>query len=572
MNGGELAAESLKAHGVKFLFTLIGGHISPIIVAAKKQGIRVIDVRHEVTAVFAADAVSRLSGVPGVAAVTAGPGLTNTITAVKNASLAQSPLVLIGGATATILKNRGSLQDIDQKALLAPHVKWLGSARHVADIPRLISEAFFQASSRVPGPVFLELPVDLLYDYEIVHSWYLESAGKSNNVMSRLRRAYLNWYVNRRFRGTPNKPFVKQSDLPGHSPASVERTAEALRASKKPVLLLGSQAMLMPARAKELAKAVKALGIPVFLAGMGRGLLGADEPLQFRHKRSQALKEADLILIAGLPVDFRLNYGFQLNRKARHIAVNRSKEDLFKNKRPDAAIHGDPCTFLIDLSQHISRPNISAWIETLSEREKARDKEIRSMAAKRGKSVNPVDFAGRFDAALGDQSILVVDGGDFVATAAYVVRPRGPLSWLDPGLFGTLGVGAGFALGAKLVFPQSDVWILYGDGSCGFSLMEYDTFVRHGIGVMSVVGNDACWTQIHRDQAEILKDSTACMLLPTDYQRVVEALGAKGILVKKPAALSAAFAAARAASRKKIPVLINVHIDRSEFRKGSISM
>lgn len=572
MNGGELAAESLKAHGVKFLFTLIGGHISPIIVAAKKQGIRVIDVRHEVTAVFAADAVSRLSGVPGVAAVTAGPGLTNTITAVKNASLAQSPLVLIGGATATILKNRGSLQDIDQKALLAPHVKWLGSARHVADIPRLISEAFFQASSGVPGPVFLELPVDLLYDYEIVHSWYLESAGKSNNVMSRLRRAYLNWYVNRRFRGTPNKPFVKQSDLPGHSPASVERTAEALRASKKPVLLLGSQAMLMPARAKELAKAVKALGIPVFLAGMGRGLLGADEPLQFRHKRSQALKEADLILIAGLPVDFRLNYGFQLNRKARHIAVNRSKEDLFKNKRPDAAIHGDPCTFLIDLSQHISRPNISAWIETLSEREKARDKEIRSMAAKRGKSVNPVDFAGRFDAALGDQSILVVDGGDFVATAAYVVRPRGPLSWLDPGLFGTLGVGAGFALGAKLVFPQSDVWILYGDGSCGFSLMEYDTFVRHGIGVMSVVGNDACWTQIHRDQAEILKDSTACMLLPTDYQRVVEALGAKGILVKKPAALSAAFAAARAASRKKMPVLINVHIDRSEFRKGSISM
>lgn len=572
MNGGELAAECLKVHGVKFLFTLIGGHISPVIVAAAKRGIRVVDVRHEVNAVFAADAVSRITGTPGAAAVTAGPGLTNTITAVKNASLAQSPLVLIGGATATILKNRGSLQDIDQQALLSPHVKWMGSARRVSDIPRLIAEAFYRASSGVPGPVFVELPVDLLYDYEVVHSWYLESAGKSNNVAAKLRRAYLNWYVNRRFKGTPPAPFRKEPLVPSHSPAEIERASAAIRQSKKPLLVLGSQCMLQPERAKELAQAVRSLGIPVFLAGMARGLLGPQEALQFRHKRSQALKEADLILIAGLPVDFRLNYGFQLNRRAYHIAVNRSKSDLKKNKRPNLPVYADPCGFLIDLAARAGRSETSEWAAVLRQRENERDREIETMARERGKAVNPIELAKRFDETLRDNSILVVDGGDFVATAAYVVRPRGPLSWLDPGLFGTLGVGAGFALGAKLASPESDVWILYGDGSAAFSLMEYDTFARHKAGVMAVIGNDACWSQIERDQSAILKDNTACVLRHTDYHRVVEALGGKGILVKKPAGLARAFASARAFSRKGIPVLINAHIDRSEFRKGSISM
>jgi thiamine pyrophosphate-dependent acetolactate synthase large subunit-like protein len=478
----------------------------------------------------------------------------------------------LAGATATILKNRGSLQDIDQQALLGPHVKWMGSAKRVADIPGLIAEAFYRASSGVPGPVFLELPVDLLYDYETVHSWYLESAGKSNNVAAKIRRAYLNWYVNRRFSKAAPAPFVKDPVIPSHAPGDAARAAEALAASKRPVLVIGSQCMLQPDRARELARAVRSLGIPVFLAGMARGLLGPEESLQFRHKRSQALKEADLILIAGLPIDFRLNYGFQLNRRAFHIAVNRSRSDLRKNKRPSLAVLADPCDFLIDLARKAAGTDRSDWLSTLQKREDERDAEIQAMAKERGRAVNPVELAKRFDDALGDHSILVVDGGDFVATSAYVVRPRGPLSWLDPGLFGTLGVGAGFALGAKLASPKSDVWILYGDGSCGFSLMEYDTFARHNIGVMALVGNDACWSQIERDQTAILKDSTACMLRHTDYHRVVDALGAKGFLVKKSAGLARAFAAARSLSRKGVPSLINTHIDRSEFRKGSISM
>ncbi len=575
MNGGEIIAKVLQKHGVRFLFTLCGGHISPIFVGAEKLGIRVIDTRHEVNTVFAADAVSRLTGVPGVAAVTAGPGLTNTITAVKNAYLAQSPLILLGGGAATILKGRGSLQDIDQMSLMKPNVKWAVSISKVKDIVPVLEKAFRVAQEGVPGPVFVECPIDTLYHEELVRDWY---GAKSKDVPPRnFQERIIQWYVNRHarklFEGKGSVNFnmpIASVTYPTHSGADIDKVARKIKASSKPVMLVGSGAMMNPRKANELAEAVNKLGIPVYLSGMGRGLLGKENNLQMRHKRREAIKESDLIILAGVPNDFRLDYGNHIGHRP-FVSINRSKEDLNKNKRPTIGVLADPQDFLIDLSKKF-QGNHNQWIEKLRARDNEREKNIDEQAAENITGINPIKLFRELDPMLDDNTILVADGGDFVATSAYTLKPRSPLSWLDPGVFGTLGVGAGFALGAKLVFPEKDVWIIYGDGSAGYSLMEYDTFVRHKLPVISVIGNDACWAQIARDQVDFLKSDCAVCLEHSDYEMIGKAFGAEGVRVENMDAFIAAAREAKTQSRNGKPYIINAIIGKTDFRKGSISM
>jgi acetolactate synthase-like protein len=576
VNGGARVAEILKAQGVPFLFTLCGGHISPILVESKKRGIRVVDVRHEVNAVFAADAVGRLTGTPGVAAVTAGPGVTNTITAIKNAQMAQSPLVLLGGATATMLRGRGSLQDIDQMALIKPHVKWAARPSRLKDVIPDLEKAFEIAKSGVPGPVFVELAVDLLYEEATVREWYKNKTDKPNKKpMEHAQSLYIKGHLSYLFGGSANQ--VVQRAVP-HAPVhasgeSVSKAAAWVSSASKPVLVIGSQAMLHPNRVEELVAAVERLGFPVFLSGMARGLLGKGHPLQFKHKRGNALKESDLVILAGVPCDFRLDYGSPLSR-TKVISVNLSKEDLNKNRRPDLGLLADPHSFLIDLSHllPVRPPARETWLQTLKERNDARDTQIRAMANDQVEYVNPLELCMSLENHLSDNSVLVGDGGDFVATSSYVVNPRGPYSWLDPGVFGTLGVGAGFALGAKLVNPNADVWLLYGDGAAGFSMMEFDTFARHGVSVIGLIGNDAGWTQIARDQVVILEDDVGCTLSYMDYHKVAQGCGAEGLLLSKPSDVDSTLAQALEISRKGKPVLINALIGKTDFRKGSISM
>ncbi|MDX1688361.1 MAG: thiamine pyrophosphate-binding protein, partial [Candidatus Promineifilaceae bacterium] len=489
IHGGTLVAELLVKHDVPFLFTLCGGHISPIFVAAKEHGIRVVDVRHEATAVFAADAVSRLSNTVGVAAVTAGPGVTNTVTAVKNAQMAQSPVVILGGAAATLLQGRGALQDIDQMALMKPHVKWAAAVDRVRDVVPTLEKAFAVAQSGVPGPVFVELPVDLLYPESVVRELYADNKSKGTSLRARVLNWYLDRHVNKLFEdawqrraGAPQPPSI-----PAYTPAQVEQTLSHLRQAQRPVLVISSQAMLDATHAHALQEAVLHLGIPTYLSGMARGLLGL-HPLHMRHKRTKALKEADLILLAGVPCDFRLGYGRSLSRKATLVSVNRSKEDLTKNCSPDLAVHGDAGAFFRALAGRWEGDPAqwSAWYDTLEARNDARDQEIVEQAAVETDYVNPLSLCRQLEDVIGDDSVIIGDGGDFVATASYIVRPRGPLSWLDPGPFGTLGSGAGFALGAKLVRPDAEVWLLYGDGSAGYTIAEFDTFTRHKIPIIAV--------------------------------------------------------------------------------------
>jgi thiamine pyrophosphate-dependent acetolactate synthase large subunit-like protein len=575
MNGGERLAAVLAVHGVRSLFTLCGGHISPVLVAAKARGMRVIDVRDEATAVFAADATARLTGVPGVAAVTAGPGVANAITALKNAQLAQSPLVLIGGAAPTALQGRGALQDIDQQALVAPHVKFLRRVRRVADLGPALSDAFAAARDGVPGPAFVECPVDLLYDEATIRQWYAEAGGRGKALSDRLLRWVLERHARKLFAGA-GQPFVAragETSLPRAPGRAVARAAKALGRAQRPLAVVGSQALAQAANAARLAEALDRLGVPVYLSGMARGLLGRAHPLQMRHARREALRQSDCVLLAGVPCDFRLDYGRHLRRAATLIAANRSAQDARLNRVPSIAAIGDPGEFIERLAEALGeRARRPEWIDELRARDAAREADIDARAARDGEHVNPVALFRALDAMAADGAVFVADGGDFVATASYILRPRSPLSWLDPGVFGTLGVGAGFALGAALARPSAELWLVWGDGASGFGLAEFDSFVRHGIPVIAVVGNDASWGQIARDQERLLGDGVGTALARTAYHEVARGFGAEGFEVKHLRELEWTLRRAREAAAGGRPVLVNVWLDKTDFREGSISM
>ncbi len=573
-NGGTHVAEVLEQFEVPFLYTLCGGHISPILVEAQRRGVRVVDVRDERNAVFAADATARLTGIPGVAAVTAGPGLTNTITAVKNAQMAESPVVILGGATATVLKGRGSLQDIDQQSLMAPHVKWQATVERVRDLAPAVEEAFWQSVDGVPGPVFVECPVDLLYDEKTVAAMFA-GAVKGGSLGARATRAYLKRHQRKLFHGA-DRTTMRGWSLPEVSKAKaseVRRVAQKLAKAKRPVLLVGSSATTQADQVRDLAAAVRKIGVPTYCSGMARGLLGPADLRLLRHQRRKALRDADLVILAGVVCDFRLDYGRQIAREADVVSVHRDAEQVVKNRTPKIGIVADPGDFLLSLGERVEWKDNDGWFDTLRAREAEREERIDSQAetATEG-GVNPLALFRTLDPALDLDSVLVADGGDFVGTASYTLRPRAPLSWLDPGPFGTLGVGGGFALAAKLVRPESEVWLLWGDGSCAFSLCEFDTYRRHGLGIIAVVGNDASWAQIAREQVEIFGDDLGTRLRHTEYQTAAEGLGGAGISVESQEELEPALQQAKELAASGTSVLVNVRLAASDFRKGSISI
>ncbi|XP_078054948.1 2-hydroxyacyl-CoA lyase 2 [Mustelus asterias] len=580
-HGGESVAEVLKSHGVKYVFTLVGGHISPILVACEKIGIRVVDTRHEVTAVFAADAVARLSGCIGVAAVTAGPGLTNTVTAVKNAQMAETPVLLIGGAAATLLQGRGALQDIDQQSLFKTLCKFCGTVRTVRDIVPVLRKAIAVAQSGTPGPVFVEFPIDVLYPYHVVQKEVIPK-NAPKGVVGKAINWYLHNHLNNLFAGAWDKRDISPLpvDLPMASADEVQCCVEMVSRAKKPVILLGSQATLPPTPVDNVRAALESLAIPCFLGGMARGMLGRDSPIHIRQNRRDALKEADLVILAGTVCDFRLSYGRVLSRRSQIVAVNRNRSQLLKNSdmfwKPTLAVRGDPGSFLVQLAEGLKGYQApSDWTRCLKEgdikKEKANSEKAEEEVAKH---LNPLKVLHRVEHLMEEDSIIVADGGDFVGSAAYILKPRGPLRWLDPGAFGTLGVGGGFALGAKLCRPESQVWIVYGDGSLGYSIAEFDTFKRHKTPVIALVGNDAGWSQISREQVPLLGSNVACGLAYTDYHTVAEGYGGKGFLLNRENEdqMDDLIRAAQVECKNGNPTLINVLIGKSNFREGSISV
>ena len=560
-----------KQKNISSVFTLCGGHISPILVGCEKENINIIQVRDEVSAVFAADAVSRLTDSVGVAIVTAGPGVTNTITAIKNAQMAQSPVLLIGGAAATLLKGRGSLQDIDQISLLKTYVKSAVSVKKTRDVIPTLANALNIATSGVPGPVFVELPIDLLYPEEDIRKEFINQLPKSG-YFGKIAHWYVERHLNDLFSSKKSSIKVKPVKEFKIDQRKIDKAALAIVKAKKPVFLLGNQVTQNKEFLPMCLKSIDKLSVPTFTSGMARGCFGSSDKYFFRHNRKHALKNADVVVTLGIPLDFRLGYGFSFNKDATLIAVNKSKEDLNKNRKPDIGIHADPSRIMHEIGKIINPPSCKEWIKELTGLEEKRETEILQFSKYETDFVNPVHLCKTIDNFIDEESILVADGGDFVGTASYTIRPRSSLGWLDPGPFGTLGVGGGFAIGAKSSFPKKEVWDFYGDGASAYSLAEFDTLCRHKLPVIAIIGNDASWQQIAREQKQMLGSNIGTELAFNAYEKVVEGYGGKGYYVENHDSLDETLKRAKEDAKLGYPVLVNVKISKSEFRKGSISV
>ncbi len=534
--GGRYLARLLKEYGMTHLFTLSGGHIMELYEGCADVGVPVIDFRHEQAAGFAAEAAARLTRKIGVCAVTAGPGVLNVVTAVANAWRSQTPMIVIGGQAAQPTIGKGALQEMDHVAIMQPITRWATRITKPSEIADTLARAFQAATSEVPGPVFLEVPMDVIFD-----------------------------------RAPESPPYVDDEIQPyDASSQSVRETAELLGAAQRPVLLIGSQ-ILFSEVAPEIRGIVETLGIPTFTNGMARGILGAEHPLLFLHSRRKALTEADVVILAGVPLDFRLNYGESISAEAKLIRIDRDPNELKRNKPGDVSEWTDPGVFLAALARMAPEPphGWKSWKETLRQEEAAREARMAAEAASSARPVNPLRLCAEINKMLTPDSIVIGDGGDIIGTAAYVIRPRGLGQWLDAGPLGTLGAGAPYAIAAKLLRPQSDVWVVFGDGAFGLNGMEYDTAVRFNLPFVGVIGNDAAWTQIKRAQIPFYGRAIATELLPSRYDQMVEALGGWGTWVEDTADLPTAL---EAALQSQKPALVNVRISETDFRKGSISM
>jgi acetolactate synthase-1/2/3 large subunit len=518
--GGRLVARMLRKEGVGTVFTLSGLHVAPIYAGCVDEGVRLVDTRHEQAAAHAADAWARLTRGVGVAIVTAGPGVTDAVTGVANAWAAQSPLVLLGGAAPTFNQGRGSLQEMPQVPLFQPITKWADRIPSPDLIPSFLAKAFRVARAGRPGPVFLEIPWDIL----------------SNGADEALAEA---------------QSLYRTDARSPADPAKLEVALALLGRAERPVLIAGSSIFRDDAVAALGAFASRA-GIPTFLNGMGRGCLPREHPAFFELSRKDALAQADVVLVVGTPLDFRLGYGTEptFAAGAKVIQVDIDATEIGRNRPIDVGIVADSRSVLDALAAGWAGTVPPEWPRHLREKENGRRARQREHEESDQRPIHHFRLARALDTVAGRAGDVtwVADGGNVVAVAAKVIRVPGPGRWLDPGPLGTLGVGAPFAIAAKLLAPERPVCVIQGDGSFGLNGMDFETAVRFKLPMVVVVGNDAAWGQIRVPQRGMYGDdhAVATALAPTRYDRVVEALGGKGEHVDDPAdlvpALERAFA------------------------------
>ncbi len=547
IHGGRVVARALREEGIPCVFTLCGGHVQAIYDGCIDEGIRVVDVRHEQTAAHAADGWARVTGDPGVAIVTAGPGVTGTVTAAANALRAQVPMVIIGGQGARAHgpmggQDRGSLQEMNHLELMTPVTKWARSVPETRRLAEYVHSAFRVAVSGVPGPVFIEVPLDVLMNF----------CGEGEVLRH----------------DNPRTPATAAGD-----PEQVELAARAMASAERPLLLVGSQ-WRWSRYPRGLHDLLSVAPMPTYLNGMARGALPPGHRCAFRWARSPALRRADCVVVCGTPMDFRLGYGSKIAAGATVIQVDLDGAIIGLNRGADVGVVGDTGRVLGQLADALggARPkDWEAWREEVSGLQQDAAGKSRAEAASDAVPLSPLRVCAELNRFVDEETIVVGDGGDFVATAAYMLDVWGPGSWMDPGPLGTLGVGPGFAMAAKLARPSKKVILLLGDGTFGFSGMEFEAMARQGIDVVGVVGNDACWSQIHRGQVAIYGPdrAVATTLEHTRYDRVVAGLGGHGEYVERAGELAPAMERALSAG---VPALVNVKIGRSDFRKGALSV
>ena len=515
LTGGQLVARMLKKEGVGTVFTLSGLHVAPIYVGLVEEGIRVVDTRHEQAAAHAADAWARLTRGMGVAIVTAGPGVTDAVTGVANAWAANVPLLLIGGAAPTFNQGRGSLQEMPQTQLFQGITKWSDRVPSPELLPSYLAKAFRVARAGRPGPVFLEIPWDVL------------SNGADAAVADSLTR------------------YRTDARSPG-DPRKVDQALALLATAERPVVLAGSSIWWDDAPAA-LDRFVTRTGVPVYLNGMGRGCLPPGHPGFFQHTRKEALAEADVVFVVGTPLDFRVGYGSEptFAPGARVVQVDVEAAEIGRNRPIEVGIVGDSRSVLEQLEAGSGMvPGVAAWRTRLRKSEARRLEMQADFEQSDQRPIHHFRLGKEIDRAAqraGDVT-FVADGGNVVAVAAKSIQLPRPGRWLDPGPLGCLGVGAPFALAAKLLAPERPVMVIQGDGSFGLNGFDFETAVRFKLPMVIVVGNDAAWGQILIPQRNMYGEekSPATRLASTRYDRVVEAFGGKGEHVDDPADLPAA--------------------------------
>ena len=505
--GAQLLVRMLKAEGVRNIFTLSGLHIAPIYAACVEEGIQLIDTRHEQAAAHAADATARLTRGIGVCAVTAGPGVTDALTGIANAYAANSPVLLLGGAAPSFNAGKGSLQEMEQVDLFTRITKWSDRVPSPDRVPTYMAKAFRTMLTGRPGPVFLELPWDVL----------------SNGVEDSECQLPTGYRT--------------RSRQPG-DPAYVDRAVQLLEKASRPVIVAGSSIWWDDAPT-QLAAFAERLGAPVYLNGAGRGCLPPDHPHFFFHTRKDALAEADVVLIAGTPLDFRLGYGSGIGESAKIVQIDSDAAEIGRNRAVEVGIIGDSRSVLQQLTASLSDGKRGTWLTQLREQELAKAARQATYEQSDQVPIHHFRLARELDTvarAAGD-SMFVADGGNWVAIAAKVIGLRRPGRWLDPGPLGCLGVGAPFAIAARLLHPERTVFVIQGDGSFGFNGMDFETALRFKLPMVVVVGNDAAWGQIKLPQVQLFgpEKSPATTLAPTRYDKIVEAMGGYGEHVNDPA-------------------------------------
>jgi acetolactate synthase I/II/III large subunit len=521
-HGGRIVAKVLKSRGVDTLFTLSGGHLFSIYDGCKAEGIRILDVRHEQTAAFAAEGIAKATRGVGVAALTAGPGVTNGMSAIASAQSNDSPVVILGGRAPEMRWGSGSLQEIDHLPFVSPLVKSAETAKTTDAIAALTAAAFDTAATAPSGPTFVDYPMDVVFseaEYEI--------------------------------------PAPAARDA--QAPEGIEEAAALLAGAERPVIMAGTG--LYWGRGEEQMRALaEALGIPVFLNGLGRGCLPADHDLAFSRARSTALKGADVALFIGVPLDFRLGFGGSFGEETKLIRLDVAPNALTANRLPDLDLVGDIAAGLTALAAAAGEGQRSKpWLEQLGNVEReAREAEREQLDDPRS-PLHPVRIYKELDNVLDRDAVVVGDGGDFVSYAGRYINTYEPGCWMDPGPFGCLGAGPGQAIGAKVANPDRQVCLLLGDGAFGFAGMEFDTMARHGLGVVGVMGNNGIWGLEHHPMKFLYGYSVAAELTPeTRYDELVETLGCEGVVVKDPDELRPALERAFSSGA---PTLVNVITD-----------
>lgn len=534
MHGGQQAVDAAVAHGVTTMFTLSGAHVFPLYDAAVggKAAIdsgtagpmRLVDVRHEQTAVFAAEAMGKLTRTPGFAVVTAGPGVTNAVSAITGAWVNGSPMVVLGGRAPDARWGSGALQELDHPPLLESVTKSATTVHDAGEVRAAVDDAFTIAGSAHRGPVFLDVPMDVLFTP-----------------------------------ATPARPVLTSLD---RSPddADIDSVATAIRSASRPVVVLGSDVW---ADGAELAARafVDALGLPVIANGMARGILPPDHPLLVTRARGMAFAKADLVIVAGTPLDFRLGYGVfgSPDAPAQVVHLADSKGQVATHTALAASAHGDLARVFTMIAQSIGDAlPIADWAGELRSAALAAIAADAPMLASDADPIHPARIYGELLPRLTDDTVVIGDGGDFVSFAGRFIEPRLPGRWLDPGPYGCLGTGPGYAMAARIAHPDSPVVLLMGDGAAGFSLMDVDSLVRQDLPVAIVVANNSGWGLERHPMRFLYGYDVVADLAPTPYDEVVRGLGGAGESVTKPGDIGAALDRALSAG---VPYLVNVHTD-----------